>query len=73
MLAGREISEGERIAIAWSTTSPRRIVTAMVFQSYALYPHMSVYDNMAFGLRLRKTPKHIIDQRVREAAQVTGH
>jgi multiple sugar transport system ATP-binding protein len=44
----------------------------MVFQSYALYPHMTVYDNMAFGLRLRKTPKQIIDQRVREAAESLG-
>lgn len=43
---------------------------AMVFQSYALYPHMSVYDNMAFGLQLRKTPKEEIDKRVREAAKI---
>ena len=41
----------------------------MVFQSYALYPHMSVYDNMAFGLKLRKVPKNEIDQRVKEAAK----
>jgi multiple sugar transport system ATP-binding protein len=45
---------------------------AMVFQSYALYPHMSVYDNMAFGLKLRKTPKDEIDRRVQEAAQILG-
>ena len=45
---------------------------AMVFQSYALYPHMSVYDNMAFGLSLRKTPKAEIDRRVKEAAQILG-
>jgi multiple sugar transport system ATP-binding protein len=44
----------------------------MVFQSYALYPHMSVYDNMAFGLRLRKTPKSEIDQRVKDAANDLG-
>jgi len=44
----------------------------MVFQSYALYPHMSVYDNMAFGLRLRKTPKSEIDRRVKEAADILG-
>jgi multiple sugar transport system ATP-binding protein len=44
----------------------------MVFQSYALYPHMSVFDNMAFGLRLRKTPKAEIDERVREAAKILG-
>jgi len=45
---------------------------AMVFQSYALYPHMSVYDNMAFGLKLRKTPKAEIDRRVKEAARMLG-
>ncbi len=45
---------------------------AMVFQSYALYPHMSVYDNMAFGLTLRKMPKSEIDRRVREAAALLG-
>ncbi|WP_133646298.1 ABC transporter ATP-binding protein [Paraburkholderia flava] len=43
---------------------------AMVFQSYALFPHMSVYDNMAFGLRLAKTPKQTVDEKVREAARV---
>ena len=43
---------------------------AMVFQSYALYPHMSVYDNMAFGLKLKKVPKEEIDKRVHEAARV---
>ncbi len=45
---------------------------AMVFQSYALYPHMSVYDNMAFGLKLRKVPKDEIRRRVEEAAQILG-
>jgi len=45
---------------------------AMVFQNYALYPHMSVYDNMAFGLRLRKYPRHEIDRRVKEAAGMLG-
>jgi len=44
----------------------------MVFQSYALYPHMSVYDNMAFGLKLRKVPKSEIDRRVKEAAEILG-
>jgi multiple sugar transport system ATP-binding protein len=43
---------------------------AMVFQNYALYPHMSVYDNMAFGLKMRKTPKSIIDSKVRQAAKI---
>ena len=45
---------------------------AMVFQNYALYPHMTVYDNMAFGLRLRKYPKSEIDRRVKEAAEMLG-
>jgi len=45
---------------------------AMVFQNYALYPHMKVYDNLAFGLRLRKVPKQEIDRRVREAAEMLG-
>jgi len=45
---------------------------AMVFQEYALYPHMSVYKNMAFGLKLRKLPESEIDQRVREAAEILG-
>ena len=43
---------------------------AMVFQNYALYPHMTVYENMAFSLKLKKTPKAEIDQRVREAAEI---
>ena len=45
---------------------------AMVFQNYALYPHMTVYDNMAFGLKLRKFPKPEIEQRVQEAAEILG-
>ena len=45
---------------------------AMVFQSYALYPHLTVYDNIAFGLRLQKVPKDEIDRRVREAAESLG-
>lgn len=45
---------------------------AMVFQNYALYPHMTVYDNMAFGLKLRKMPKDQIDERVKEAARILG-
>jgi multiple sugar transport system ATP-binding protein len=44
----------------------------MVFQNYALYPHMNVYDNMAFGLKLRKTPRAEIDRRVKEAASILG-
>src|ERR1051325_5223280 len=78
MLAGLEaITEG-RILIGDRVvndvaTKDRDI--AMVFQSYALYPHMSVYDNMAFGLKLRKTPKADITRRVQEAADILdiGH
>jgi multiple sugar transport system ATP-binding protein len=51
---------------------PRDRDIAMVFQSYALYPHMSVYDNMAFGLKLRHVPKREIETRVQEAAQMLG-
>ena len=50
--------------------APKDRDIAMVFQSYALYPHMSVYDNMAFGLKIRKTPKEEIDKRVHEAAKI---
>jgi len=53
-------------------TPPKDRDIAMVFQSYALYPHMSVYDNMAFGLKLRKTPKDEIKKRVGEAAEILG-
>lgn len=75
MLAGLEevtsgeILIGDRVV---NNVPPKDRDVAMVFQSYALYPHMTVYDNMAFGLRLRKTPKQIIDQRVREAAKSLG-
>jgi multiple sugar transport system ATP-binding protein len=72
MLAGlEEISEGEILIgdRVVNNVAPKDRDIAMVFQSYALYPHMSVYDNMAFGLRLRKTPKNIIDERVREVAK----
>jgi multiple sugar transport system ATP-binding protein len=73
MVAGlEEISEGtlkigERVV---NDVPPRDRDIAMVFQSYALYPHLTVYDNIAFGLRLRKMPKSEIDQRVKEAARV---
>ncbi len=74
-LAGlEEISEG-RILIGDRVVNdvpPKDRNIAMVFQSYALYPHMSVYDNMAFGLKLRKTPKSEIDRRVKEAAGILG-
>ncbi len=52
--------------------APKDRDIAMVFQNYALYPHMTVYDNMAFGLKLRKMPKPEIDQRVKEAARILG-
>src|SRR5689334_10698193 len=52
--------------------APKDRDIAMVFQSYALYPHMTVYDNLAFGLKLRKTPKAEIDRRVKEAADILG-
>jgi len=75
LLAGlEEISEGT-IYIgdrAVNDVAPKDRDIAMVFQSYALYPHMSVYDNMAFGLKLRKTPKTEIDRRVKEAADILG-
>ena len=44
---------------------------AMVFQSYALYPHLTVYDNMAFGLKLKKVPKDVIDEKVRICSEDT--
>lgn len=75
LLAGlEEITAGE-IRIGDRTVNdvpPKDRDIAMVFQSYALYPHMSVYDNMAFGLKLRKTPKDEIDRRVKEAAEILG-
>lgn len=75
MLAGlEEISDGDILIgdRVVNNVAPKDRDVAMVFQSYALYPHMTVYDNMAFGLRLRKTPKQVIDQRVREAAKSLG-
>ncbi|MCI8419290.1 MAG: sn-glycerol-3-phosphate ABC transporter ATP-binding protein UgpC [Oscillospiraceae bacterium] len=73
MVAGlEEISEGE-ISIGGRVVNnvpPKDRDIAMVFQNYALYPHMTVYDNIAYGLRLRKFPKKVIDQKVREAAAI---
>jgi multiple sugar transport system ATP-binding protein len=60
-----EISIGDRVV---NDLPPKDRDIAMVFQNYALYPHMSVYDNMAFGLKLRKMPKDEIKRRVEEAA-----
>jgi multiple sugar transport system ATP-binding protein len=75
LLAGlEEISDGEILIgdRVVNDVPPKDRDIAMVFQSYALYPHMSVYDNMAFGLKLRKTPKDEIDRRVKEAAEILG-
>ncbi|WP_445683085.1 ABC transporter ATP-binding protein [Solibacillus sp. FSL H8-0538] len=75
MVAGLEdISQGElRIeGIRVNDVQPKDRDIAMVFQNYALYPHMNVYDNMAFGLKLRKLSKDAIDQRVRNAADILG-
>ena len=73
MIAGlEEISEGE-ISIGGKVVNripPKDRDIAMVFQDYALYPHMTVYENIAYGLKLRKFPKRVIDQKVREAAEI---
>ncbi len=75
MVAGLEsitdgtISIGDRVV---NTVPPKERDIAMVFQNYALYPHMTVYDNMAFGLKLRKLAKEEIDRRVRGAAEILG-
>ena len=75
MVAGLEeitdgtIAIGERVV---NDVLPKDRDIAMVFQNYAIYPHMTVYDNMGFGLRQRKTPEREIDRRVREAARILG-
>ncbi len=68
-LTAGNIYIGDRLV---NDVAPKDRDIAMVFQSYALYPHMSVYDNLAFGLKLRKTPKKEIDRRVHEAAEILG-
>ena len=73
MIAGLEDITGGEIAIenhVVNEVPPKDRDIAMVFQNYALYPHMSVYENMAFGLKLRKTPKAEIDNRVEIAADI---
>ncbi len=75
MIAGLEdISEGELYIDdeLMNTVEPKDRDIAMVFQSYALYPHMTVYDNMAFGLKLRKLPKEEVKQKVMDAARILG-
>ena len=75
MIAGlEEISSGELYIDGKLVNDvvPKDRDIAMVFQNYALYPHMSVYDNMAFGLKLRKVPKDVIDEKVKAAADILG-
>ena len=75
MIAGlEEISDGDLYIddIRVNDIQPKDRDIAMVFQNYALYPHMTVYDNMAFGLKLRKMPRAEIDARVKEAARILG-
>ena len=73
MIAGLEDLSGGELRIGgerMNDVAPAERGVAMVFQSYALFPHMSVYDNIGFGLKLAKTPKDELDRRVREAARV---
>ncbi len=73
MIAGLEDISGGTLMIdgkVMNDVAPKDRDIAMVFQNYALYPHMSVYENMAFGLKLRKFPKDEIENRVREAAKI---
>ena len=73
MVAGLEEISGGELYIdgkLMNDVAPKDRDIAMVFQNYALYPHMSVYDNMAFSLKLRHTPKDEIDKKVREAAEI---
>ncbi|MBO5212060.1 MAG: sn-glycerol-3-phosphate ABC transporter ATP-binding protein UgpC [Clostridia bacterium] len=75
MIAGlEEITEGELYIgdKLMNDIAPKDRDIAMVFQNYALYPHMTVYENMAFGLKLRKVPKETIKRRVEEAAKILG-
>jgi multiple sugar transport system ATP-binding protein len=75
MVAGREEITGGEIVIGERVVNdlpPKDRDIAMVFQNYALYPHMTVYDNMAFGLKMRKFPKAEIQKRVQDAAEILG-
>ncbi len=75
MIAGLETTSGGDIFIGdrrVNDLGPKDRDIAMVFQNYALYPHMNVYDNMAFGLKMRHMPSAEIDQRVKEAAEILG-
>ncbi|MDD6449014.1 MAG: ATP-binding cassette domain-containing protein, partial [Lachnospiraceae bacterium] len=73
MIAGLEDITSGTLKIGdkvMNDVDPKDRDIAMVFQNYALYPHMTVYDNMAFGLKLRKVPKDEIDKKVRDAAKI---
>ena len=75
MVAGLEsITDGELYIgdTLVNNVAPKDRDIAMVFQNYALYPHMTVYNNMAFSIKLRKVPREEIDKRVREAAEILG-
>jgi multiple sugar transport system ATP-binding protein len=75
MIAGLEVISKGTLRIADRVVNdvpPKNRDIAMVFQNYALYPHMSVFDNMAFGLKLQKVPRHEIAERVNEAAHILG-
>ena len=75
MIAGlEEISAGELYVdgVYSNNLQPADRDMAMVFQNYALYPHMTIYDNIAFGLKIRKMPKEEIDRRVQNAAKILG-
>src|SRR6266480_428027 len=75
MVAGLEDITGGKVSIGGRVVNdltPKERDIAMVFQNYALYPHLSVADNIGFGLRLRKTPKNIVDERIAWAAKLLG-
>ena len=76
MVAGLEEISGGELYIdgkLMNDVAPKDRDIAMVFQSYALYPHMTVYENMAFSLKLKKVPKDEIDRKVREGRRYPGH
>ncbi|MBQ2116638.1 MAG: ATP-binding cassette domain-containing protein, partial [Lachnospiraceae bacterium] len=68
-ISSGELKIGDRVV---NDVEPKDRDIAMVFQNYALYPHMTVYENMAFGLKLRKVPKETIKRRVEAAAKILG-
>lgn len=68
-ISGGELYIGDKLV---NDVAPKDRDIAMVFQNYALYPHMTVYNNMAFAIKLRKVPRDEVDRRVREAAKILG-